>query len=414
MTRRTVRGEKGDTMTSEIEHLYRVEKFLESMSDLDSLLEVIMRECSAALDAASSSLALYDEAAGELYFFAVRGEDEEREFEHQLKSIRLKMGSGVVGWCAANREPVTINDAYADPRFDQNADRKTGFVTRSILAVPMIRGDRLIGVVEAVNKTDGGGFTRQDEKVLFVLAAQAALIIENARLHQEKVQHARLTAMGQGIAGAAHCIKNILNSIGGGEFVIQTGLRKQDLKKIETGWEVMRRNTRIMKDLVLDMLTYSKEREPELETADINDICQDIHNLMHDKAEARNVGMAMALDPDIGPVVLDPKGIYRCVLNLAANAVDACDKAEGRVTIATQKENDGNRVSIAISDNGCGICQKDREKLFNAFFSTKGSKGTGLGLAVTEKIISEHGGAIHVDSEPGTGTTFTIRLPTCR
>lgn len=395
-------------MTSEIEHLYRVEKFLASMSDLDTLLEVIMRECSAALDAESSSLALYDEAADELYFYAVRGEDPERNFESRLKSVRLKMGAGVIGWCAENRETAIINDVCLDPRFDGDADRKTGFTTRSILAVPMVRGEQLIGVVEAVNKHGEGGFTRQDEQVLRVLAAQSALIIENARLHEEKIRNARLSALGQGIAGAAHCIKNILNSIGGGEFVIQTGLKRQDLKKVETGWEVMRRNTRIMKDLVMDMLTYAKAREPEMEPADLNGICRHIRDLMRENAADAGVALSLSLSPDIGETLLDPKGIYRCILNLVANAVEACDKKDGRVSIATAKET--GRVTVAVSDNGCGIGKEDQKKLFDAFFSTKGSKGTGLGLAVTEKIIREHGGSIRVDSAPGAGTTFTLQL----
>jgi len=398
-------------MTSEIEHLYRIEKFLESMSDLDALLEAIIRECSAALDAESSSLALYNDKTDELYFYVVRGDDDEREFEHRLKSFPLKMGSGIVGWCASHRRPVIINDVYNDPRFDPNADRETGFTTRSILAVPMIRGERLVGVVEAVNKKSDTGFTDHDEKVFSVLAAQSALVIENARLQEESIRQARLSAMGQGIAGAAHCIKNILNSIGGGEFVIQTGLKSENLQKIHKGWEVMRRNTRIMKDLVLDMLTYSKEREPELEPSDLNGICEDVRNLAKEKARERNVDILFNPATGLGDITLDPKGIYRCILNLVSNAVDACDKEEGTVTIATKSKANGGRVEVSISDNGCGISEEDRENLFKVFFSTKGSKGTGLGLSVTEKIISEHGGSILVDSEPGKGTTFFVQLP---
>jgi len=398
-------------MTSEIDHLYRIEKFLESMSDLNTLLEAIIRECSAALDAESSSLALYDDKTDELYFYVVRGDDEEREFENRLKSFRLKMGAGIVGWCATHRKPVIINDVYSDPRFDPNADKKTGFVTRSILAVPMIRGDRLVGVVEAVNKQDEAGFSEHDEKVFSVLAAQSALVIENARLQQESIHQARLSAMGQGIAGAAHCIKNILNSIGGGEFVIQTGLKSDNLSKVQRGWEVMRRNTRIMKDLVLDMLTYSKAREPELEPSDINEICDDVRKLVAGKADERNIDVQLDRCADIGEVTLDPKGIYRCILNLASNAVDACTDDNGTVIIATGTADNGDTLTVSVSDNGCGISEADRDNLFKVFFSTKGSKGTGLGLAVTEKIISEHGGTIHVASEHGHGTTFTFRLP---
>lgn len=395
----------------EIEHLYRIEKFLETMSDLDSLLEAIIRECASALDAASSSLALYDAETDELYFYVVGGEDEERDFEQRLKSFRMKMGAGIMGWCAGHRETVIIDDAYTDPRFNREADRKTGFRTRSIIAVPMIRGEKLIGVVEAVNKNGDGVFTGHDAKVLSVLAAQSALIIENARLQQENLRQARLTAMGQGIAGAAHCIKNILSSIGGGEFILETGLKRQDFEKVEKGWDVMKRNTHIMKDLVLDMLTYSRDREPEKATTDLNRICSDIADLMSGKAGEREV--KLSLDPGSGleEIVIDPKGIYRCILNLVSNAIDACETSRGKVTISTVRNNDRRTAAVSVADNGCGIDKEDQEKLFTVFFSTKGSKGTGLGLAVTKKIIEEHGGTIGVMSETGKGTTFTITLP---
>ena len=398
-------------MTSEIEHLYRIEKFLASMSDLNLLLEAIIRECSAALGAESSSLALVDEQSDDLYFYVVGGEENETEVESRLKSIRMKMGAGIIGWCAENKASVIINDVYADPRFDKSVDDKTGFITRSILAVPMIRGEKLIGVVEGVNKRSGEGFTDKDEKLLSVLAAQAGLVIENARLHQENIRQARLTAMGQGIAGAAHCIKSILNSIGGGEFVIETGLRKKNLEKVEKGWEVMKRNTHIMKELVLDMLTYSRPREPERRPSDINRICTDIADLVRETAGKKNIDMTLDLDTGLGEINLDPKGIYRCILNLVSNAVDACDKPAGKIAISTRLTETGNWLEVSVADNGSGISQEDRDKLFNVFFSTKGSKGTGLGLAVTEKIISEHNGSIHVTSRLGEGTTFTIRLP---
>ena len=131
---------------------------------------------------------------------------------------------------------------------------------------------------------------------------------------------------------------------------------------------------------------------------------------MRESAKEKNVHISLELQPDIGEVTLDPKGVYRCILNLVSNAVDASDKPEGAVTIATQVVEEDSLLKISVSDNGCGISEEDKGKLFNVFFSTKGSKGTGLGLAVTEKIVSEHGGEIKVASKDGAGTTFTITL----
>jgi signal transduction histidine kinase len=395
-------------MKLDIEHLYRIEKFMESITDFDRLLEAIIRESANALAAESASLALYDEDADELYFYVVRGKPSERDFEVQLKNIRVKMGEGVAGRCADRQMPVIINDAYNDPRFDPSADRKTGFKTRSLIAVPMIYRGKLVGVVEAVNKTSADGFDRLDEKVLSVLASQAALVIENARLVQENLRQARAAAMGEGIAGAAHCIKNILAGVGSGEYVMQTGLKKEDLPKVEKGWEVLKRNTDLMRDLVLDMLNVAKPREPETEPTDVNNICSAVADLMGPRAAERGIALELTLANGIGERPLDPKGIYRCVLNLVGNAVDACPEESGRVVLSTAAD-DG--VTITVADNGCGISPENLEKLFDAFFSTKGSKGTGLGLAVTQKIVEEHGGTISVQSEEEKGTTFTMRFP---
>ena len=158
-------------MENEIEALYRIDKFMESMSDMNKLLEVIISEGRAITDAESSSLALYDEDSDELYFYTAVGEKGEGEVERKLKCIRLKMGLGIIGWTAVNAKPANITDVYSDSRFYKEVDELTGFVTRSILAVPMIRRGKLIGVVEAVNKRNQDGFSENDERVLTVLAS---------------------------------------------------------------------------------------------------------------------------------------------------------------------------------------------------------------------------------------------------
>ena len=400
-----------DVFQTELDHFFRIEKFMGTLSDIDRLLEVIISEASAATHAESCSLALYDENTDELYFYVAQGEEGEREVERKLKCIRLPMGAGILGWVAEHREVANIDDVYSDSRFSTKADEETGFVTRSILAIPMVRRDKLIGVVEAVNRRGQSAFNEHDEKMLTVLAAQAALVIENARLHEETVRQARLTALGQGIAGAAHCIKNILNGVHSGAYILDLGVKKDNLERVTKGWDIMKRNTQIMEDLVLDMLTYSRPRKPEMAPSDINQICSDIAELMKEKAASKNVEISLNLKPDLGELIFDPKGIYRSILNLVSNAVDACDIEAGNVGLSVEAGEDETFFSVTISDNGCGISEENLKNLFKVFFSTKGSKGTGLGLAVTHKIIAEHGGDIRAESEVGVGTRFIIELP---
>lgn len=401
--------ESEDLQRSEWDRLSRIEKFMASMTDIDELLSVIMRETTQATDSASCSIALYDEETDELKFSVARGEEEERDFERKLKLISVPMGDGVIGWCATNRKSANIKDTRKDPRFDREIDKKTGFVTESILAVPMIRHDKLIGVVEAVNKHDESGFSDHDEQVLAVLAAQAALVIENARLLNENIQKTRFSALGQGIAGAAHCIKNIVNGISGGSYILELGFKKQDMEQMETGWEMLKRNTEVMKDLVLDMLSYSRPSKPECEVTDINMICTDVVDLLKNGAKEVKVDIELDLDPEIEQVSVDAKGIYRCVLNLVTNSVEACTGNSGSIRVVTKSG--ANRLEISVVDTGCGISEEHMGDLFKIFFSTKGENGTGLGLAVTQKIVQEHEGTIKVDSELNVGTVFTISLP---
>jgi len=407
----------GETLIAEsiedsgLDHLIRIEKFMARLTDLNSLLTVIMRETTLATDAESCSIALYDKASDQLRFCVARGEAQEREFERRLTLIRMPMGVGVLGWCASNRLVANIKNAYEDPRFNKEADLKTGFCTRSLLAIPMVRNDDLIGVVEAVNKRAGGVFSEHDERVLMVLAAQAALVIENARLVEENVRQARFSAIGQSMAGAAHCIKNILSGIDGGGYVVDVGLRNKNVEQIAKGWDILSRNAAIMKDLVLDMLSYARPQTPEKQPVDINALCREVATFVVQKARKSNVHMKLSLERNMEKVMADHKAIYRCVLNLVQNAVEACEMPDSQVIVSTRTVPFEKRLRIMVSDTGCGITPENKEKLFGVFFSTKGSKGTGLGLAVTEKIVTEHGGRMKVESEVGKGSLFVIELP---
>lgn len=238
---------------------------------------------------------------------------------------------------------------------------------------------------------------------------------EIKRLEKELIENERLSAIGQTVAGLAHCIKNILLGMEGGIYVVDKGLRKNDMRKLRKGWDMVRRNIDKMSNLVLDLLSYSKERKPEYKSCSPNSIADEVCELMDSRAKELGIKLVRDFDPTVGHVFLDPKGIYRCLLNQISNAIDACidDEDEGKeylVRVTTRREKDG-MVAFEVSDNGCGMDEEIRKQIFTGFFSTKGSKGTGLGLVVTHKILQEHGGTITVQSEPGKGSTFTSRLP---
>jgi two-component system NtrC family sensor kinase len=238
---------------------------------------------------------------------------------------------------------------------------------------------------------------------------------EIKRLQEELIKSERLAATGQTVAGLAHYIKNILNGLKGGTYVLNVALDSKNTDKIKSGWAMLERNVERISDLVLDLLAYSKDRIPEPENCFPNEIIQEVCTLMEAKARENGIEIIRNLDPLLGEVFLDPKALHRSLLNLVSNAIDACifdsaAKKKWLVTVSTVIERN-NIIRFQVADNGTGMDAETKEKLFSSLFSTKGERGTGLGLLVTEKIVKENGGEIAVESELGKGTTFTIYLP---
>lgn len=238
---------------------------------------------------------------------------------------------------------------------------------------------------------------------------------EILKLQKEKEQAQRMAAIGQTVAGLAHYIKNILNGLKGGAYIIQSALNKKDMELTEKGLRMMNKNIEQITNIVMDMLIYSKERKPSYEPVDPNELITDVVELMEEKAKLANVKIKTELQKDIGTVMMDRTAIHRCLLNLVSNAIDACTLegivgGNGLVTVRTYKP-DGWAVGFDVIDNGTGMDEETQKKIFTAFFSTKGYKGTGLGLPVTQKIVKEHRGELSFVSTPGKGTKFTILLP---
>jgi two-component system NtrC family sensor kinase len=238
---------------------------------------------------------------------------------------------------------------------------------------------------------------------------------EIKRLETELIKSESLAAVGETVAGLAHYIKNILIGLEGGSYVVDVGLDKNDTDKLRTGWRSIQRNIGRISDLVSDLLTYSKKREPELQSCFPNEIVNDVCDLVEERARQNNIKIEKDFELSIDEVILDPRTVHRSLLNLATNAIDAClfDEDTGKnweICVKTAREND-NIIRFEVQDNGAGMEPETKDKLFASFFSTKGGRGTGIGLLVTKKLIEEHKGTIEFTSHPGKGTTFILRLP---
>jgi PAS domain S-box-containing protein len=239
-------------------------------------------------------------------------------------------------------------------------------------------------------------------------------VTEENRLRKQLLEQERLAAVGQTVASVTHCMKNVLNGLKGGSYMVEVGLKRNDPKLTREGWETVQEGVDRISKISLNMLSYCRERKPVPVAVSPYQLARDTAELVEKSARQQGVTLTCrGAEDEI--VHLDPDAVGRALLNLLTNAVEACkEKNYGpgespRVDIRVERTGGGIRFSV--SDNGIGMDREVREQLFKRFFSTKNYQGTGLGLSTTAKIVEEHGGTISVESEPGKGSTFTVYIP---
>ena len=239
-----------------------------------------------------------------------------------------------------------------------------------------------------------------------------ALVEEKSR---QLIEAERLAAVGETVAGLSHTIKNIAGGLEGGMFVLEKGIELQEAEYLNQGWDLVRGNVDRIKILSLDLLNFSKTDRLEYREVHPEAPARAVIDLMHPRATDH--GMTLELDAAGGlPAIrMDPEGIHQCLLNLVTNAVDACldtdpDKGGQQITITIDATDQG-EIRYRVADTCCGMDEETRRRLFQRFFTTKGDRGTGIGLMLTRTIVHRHNGTIAVSSTPGEGSCFTIRLP---
>lgn len=385
--------------------LVQVSQMVSGSLDLADVLRSSIHAAATAMNAEACSILLKEPQTDTLHFHIVDGPQ-----TRGLASASVPIDEGsIAGWVAKHQEPVLIPDAYQDSRFNRDYDQRTGFRTKSIICAPLVSQDREVGVMQILNRRDGHSFDECDLVLAQAVASLIAVAIHNAEEHEARLKAERLAVIGQTIAGMAHCIKNILNGLRAGSYIIDQQITDEPDSKVARGWKIVKRNMQLLSDIVLDMLSYSKERKPLYQPCRIGNLCEDVVGLL--RQQASDKGVTLVTSSDLEEVCVDETGIRRCLINLVGNGIHACSDGGGLVKIETTAAETSGRFVIRVRDNGCGMEPDACEKIFEAFYSTKGSKGTGLGLAVTRKIVEEHGGEIRVKSAVGQGTEFALVLP---
>ena len=333
---------------------------------------------------------------------------------------------------------VRTSNASEDNRFDQSASIVTRGV-REALCVPLQGRYSIVGLLYVDTYTPPGKqagndhaprFSDEHLKIATAIGYQAAIAIEDTRYYSSLLQSERLAAMGQALASLSHDIKNILQGIRGGSYLIEAGLNQENHEAIQRGWMMVNRNQDRISNLVLDMLTFSKPREPVLKEQDLNNLLREVYESFHPRATELGVSLELKLQEQPVLCQCDYESLHRAVLNLVSNALDAVTESQekadqpednlnpggtvtfqGRIELISRVTEDANCI-IQVRDNGTGIPEEMRQRIFDFLESSKGSRGTGIGLPVSAKIIHEHDGLLEVlPTGDDPGTVFQITLP---
>jgi PAS domain S-box-containing protein len=226
----------------------------------------------------------------------------------------------------------------------------------------------------------------------------------------------QLESIGLLIGSVSHGIKGLLNGLDGGMYLVNTGMKKGDQGRIQKGWEMVERNVNRIRSQVLNILYYTKEREPGYETISAVELATDVCKRREAKAAELQVNFECELDENAGDFEIDQAAMRSLLVNLLENALDACrvDRKKEEHLVTFRMTGHADHILFEISDNGIGMDQETREKAFSLFFSSKGAKGTGLGLFISNNIIKAHGGRIEFESKLDHGTRFEIMVPRAR
>ena len=384
--------------------VYEVSNIINSIFELDKLLDKILELVFGVIKADRGFIGLIDEETGNLIPKASRRIRKEDEAE-------IRVSRNIIDQVLREEKSVLSSDALTDSRF-KDKESVIQQQIRSAMCIPLKGKEKILGIIHVDTELSTGAFSKDDLELLTAVGNQAAIAIENMRLYEENLKAERLAGIGQAIAGLSHYAKNILTGLRGGASIVETALKEGNQIVLKKGWEIVKNSANKISELILDMLSYSKERKPDYKLHSVNNLVKEVLSLLRVRAEENGVELKDDLDDSLGEILIDPQGIHRCLLNLVSNSLEAMDKPGGEVKVTTTKgQPEIGQVLIKVQDTGCGIPGHELKNIFNPFYSTKGAKGTGLGLAITQKIIKEHEGKIWVESELREGTAFHINLP---
>jgi signal transduction histidine kinase/CheY-like chemotaxis protein/nitrate/nitrite-specific signal transduction histidine kinase len=407
----------------ELRALGEVSQAVSSTLDLETVLTIIV---STAVEiTGTDGGAIYEFDAGTDTFHLRATHEMSAELIEALRSHPPRLGEGTVGRAAATRAPVQIPDIEDDGAYDERLReifRRHGF--RARLAVPLIREGQIVGAL-VVRRKAPGTFSPELAELLQTFATQSVLAIQNARLFREIEDQRRQLELAsqhksQFLANMSHELRTPMNAIiGVGEMLLEDAHALDRADEVEPLERVLRAARHLLA-LINDILDLSKieagKMELHLESFAVAALVEDVAGTVRPLAAANGNQLRVECDADLGTMRADVTRVRQALLNLASNAVKFT--AQGEVTLAAARVagDHGDAIVLRVSDTGIGMTPEQIARLFQDFTQADASTtrkygGTGLGLAISRRFCRMMGGDITVESEPGRGSTFTIRLP---
>jgi PAS domain S-box-containing protein len=244
-------------------------------------------------------------------------------------------------------------------------------------------------------------------------AGEIELVIEmSANITEIRKLQGQLANLGLLVGSISHGIKGLLTGLDGGMYMMSSGFEMNKPERIQEGWHMIRRNVGQVRNVVLDLLNIAKERELTREMVAARDVARAVARTLKKKAEDLQIRFEANFS-DVGQCELDVRSFQAALVNILENAIDACrvDHQKKEHTVRFRLFAEGDDAVFEIEDNGIGMDRETQERMFSLFFSSKGTEGTGLGLFTANKVVEKHHGRIQVESRPGEGTRFAIRIP---
>lgn len=387
-----------DTLLERYLSLLDIAKVLASTLDLDRLLYQIVRAAATLTDSQAASILLYDESKNKLFFQSSTNLDSK-----VMRGLEVPVESSIAGEILRSRKPIIVMDTQDDPRHFSGVSDSTNFQIQSLMGVPMITKDKIIGVLEVINKNEGV-FSSDDEGMLVALGSQAAIAIENTRLFQQsdlisEMVHELRTPLAS-IQTAAHLLSR--QEISDEQRASLTATITSESRRLSE-----------MTTSFLEMARLESGRvQFKNEPINLEKLIKEATSLMEARVAEENLSLRLEITPPIPFISGDPDRLKQVLLNLINNAIKY-NKPSGSIVIGASRYK--NQASFYVRDTGIGIKPEHMKNLFQKFYRIPGSEdrieGTGLGLTISKRIVEGHGGTIEVSSQPGAGTTFTVNLP---